>query len=143
MERLGPAIPQARDREVTVERAGASEIQSKIKPLKTNKRKPESERRIACSICHADSSRRSFNKELAKNGSAQIGLISLLANHAKKFFRALTRRTKSYETYPNFSAANSSIVTRGGFSLYAGSQKLSCGRSVGVTVNSTHHRVGH
>ena len=33
MERLGRAIPQPRDREVTVERAGANEIQSKIKPL--------------------------------------------------------------------------------------------------------------
>ena len=81
----------------------------------------------------------------AQREAAEIhgGLISLLANHAKKFFRALTRRTKSYETYPNFSAANSSIVTRGGFSLYAGSQKLFCGRRVGVTVNSTHYRIGH
>src|SRR6266478_1385634 len=76
----------------------------------------------------------------AQREAAEIhgGLISLLANHANKFFRALTRRTKSYETFPNFSAANSSIVTR----LCADSQKLFCGRGVCVTVNSTHHRVG-
>ena len=69
------------------------------------------------------------------------GPISLLANHTNKFFRALTRRTQSYETHANFSTANSSIVTRGGFSLCTGSQKPSCDRRVGVTVNSTYHRV--
>src|SRR6266567_2661473 len=66
------------------------------------------------------------------------GPISLLANHAnKRFFHALT--SQSYET--PFFTVNSSIVTRCGFSLCAGSQKLSCGRRVGVPVNSTNHRV--
>ena len=60
------------------------------------------------------------------------------------FLRKLKQRknNKSHETAPNFSAANSSIVSRCGFSLYAGSQKLSWGRGVGVTANHqlSHHR---
>ena len=53
----------------------------------------------------------------------------------------LNKKRKSNPMKPHFSTANSSIVTRRGFSLRAGSQKLSCDRRVGVTINSTNHRV--
>src|SRR6266404_8392629 len=52
--------------------------------------------------------------------SARIGFISLLANHANKFFRALT--SQSYETHPNLFTANNTPVSHCG--LRAGYQEL-------------------
>ena len=71
MERLGRAIPQSRDREVAVERTGASEIQSKIK----------SSRCSGGCACHAGASRLAvgfLRGPLAQAGQPQIPEFQLM-----------------------------------------------------------------